>query len=135
MKTKINKSLIIIILPTYLFLSCSEVKDVDSSDWKRYDWMREILGEQVVADSATHNLDTGEYRFVFTTSLQPDSAIAGFDRRAAQSGWIVKEKDSLSRTYMRRREASPEGGEGCISLHLRQGENKFGFRYRPIPDC
>lgn len=119
-----------------LLISCSDVKDVDSSDWRRYDWMREILGEQVVADSATHNLDTGEYRFVFITSLQPDSAIAGFDQRATQSGWIVKEKDSLSRTYMRRKESSPDDdGYGCISIHPREGENKFRFRYRPMFDC
>lgn len=116
--------------------SCSEVLDVASSDWKRYDWMREILGDQVVADSATHNIDTGEYRFVFTTPLRPDSAIAEFDERAAQSGWLVQKRDSLSRIYIRREQKIGHGeGYGCISIWPWQTETKFEFRYRATFDC
>lgn len=128
---------IILSLCMLVFLaSCSETMDVGSSDWKRYDWMREILGGQVVADSATHNIDTGEYRFVFTTPLQPDSAIAEFDTRAVQSGWSVQRRGRLSRVYTRRPQESGHGeGYGCISIQSRPAKTRFEFRYRATFDC
>ena len=121
-----------------LLASCSDVKEVGPSDWKRYDWMRDVLGEEIKAESARLNLDTGEYRFVFTTTLPPDSAIAGFDERAARSGWQVQKKDILSRIYTRRNDSSPHGsGYGCISIQPRQGEgaSQFRFLYRQTSNC
>lgn len=126
-------------LPTLIMLTfmvaCSEIQDVDSSDWKRYEWMREILGKHIVAESGTHNIDTGEYKFTFTTSLLPDSAIAEFDRRAVQSGWLMQDKDGLSRVYIRQAASSQKQGHGCISIQPQQKGTRFEFHYRATLDC
>lgn len=119
-----------------LLMACSDVQNVDSSDWKRYEWMKEILGEQIVAEGGTHNIDTGEYKFAFTTPLPPDSAIAEFDKRAVQSGWLVRDRDGHSRIYTRREAASGQReGRGCISIQPRQESSGFEFQYRATFDC
>jgi len=98
--------------------------------------MKDIMGDQVNADSATHNIDTGEYQFVFTTPLQPDSAVAGFDQRAVRAGWSVEKRDRLFRVYTRRKqETVNREGYGCISIRPRQAGGRFEFMYRTTMDC
>lgn len=119
-----------------LLMACSEVQNVDSSDWKRYEWMREILGEQIIAEGGTHNVDTGEYKFSFTSPLSPDSAINYFDKRAVSSGWVVSGGDSLSRIYTWREETSNQReGRGCISIQPQKESSRFEFWYRATFDC
>lgn len=132
----LRNTIILLLCAIPLLISCSDATEVGPSDWKRYDWMRDVLGEQVAAERATHNLDTGEYRFVFTTPLRPDRAIAGFDQRAIQSGWRVQKDGRLSRTY-RRQPGDSLGARGhdCISIRPHRGGEAFQFRYRPMPDC
>jgi len=129
------RNLAAVLVLTFM-MACSDVQEVDSSDWKRYEWMRAILGEQVVAEGGTHNIDTGEYKFAFTSPLPPDSTIAQLDKRAVQSGWLVKDRDGLSRIYTRREKFSGQReGHGCISIQPRQEGNGFEFHYRATLDC
>lgn len=132
---KMNKYLLSLFI-LVLYASCSEIKNVDSNDWMRYEWIVEIFGDNIEVDKATHNLDTGEYKFVFLVHQSRDSVITIFDERAVDSGWSVRIMNDLSRVYYREKdmEASP-AGSGCITIHPQIDSNKFKFHYSPILNC
>ena len=127
---------VLILFVVSLIASCSEVQEVDSEDWRRYEWMREILGDQVNVEGATHNVDTGEYKFDFTTRLPADSTIDDLDRRATQAGWLIENRDDLSRVYVRHKQSSAKKhGLGCIHIQPQPEGIGFKFQYRSTFDC
>lgn len=126
----------IMLLLALLITSCSEEVEVKSDDWRRYSWMVEILGDEVQASQARHNLDTGAYTFVFSTYQTPDSAIAMFDKRARHNGWSVEAQSRLARIYVRKRSSANAAAEyRCISIRPISDADDFKFAYRPAQDC
>jgi hypothetical protein len=125
------------VLPWAILLaSCSDTVNVESDDWKRYPWMVEILGDQVRASQAKHNLDTGDYSFVISTNQLPDSVIATFDKRAHHDGWSIESEGRLARTYVRTTDDVDTGKEyRCISIHPNPQTASFRVMYRSALDC
>jgi|GEM_PF-5825956 len=119
----INILLSIALLTIYL-PACDEVRKLDSSDWKKYEWIMEILGEEIVAENVVLDLDANIYTFNFHTLLSPEHSLEELDERAIQSGWMIERTSPLSRKYTKEKDL----------ISILWDENTFKFYSSPLYD-